>query len=1535
MLSPENTGMKNIKRLAMAAIIAIAAIQVSIAPQAAFAGAPATITVNTTKDDLNFDDNLCSLREAMRRAFDNDSTAVAQNDCTQSTGGSTTIKFGVSGSIVISNGVFLGTLPHVVNRVTLIGPITIDAKQLDQQLFVSHSDAIFSLVNVTIKNAKWTAISNDDGGKLQISGGKFENNSAGGVGGGAIRTNGETIIAGTEFINNKAVKKDSGESTKDGGAIRSTWKLTIAGATFKGNVADGQGGAIMAQSHSFEIADSAFTGNVAGGLPHDLDHNGDGGSYGSGGGAISFAASGNTYPSTIQRAAFQANVSLNGSGGAVFHNGGTQLTISDSSFQANHAGNPSSKGAGGAIFNVSELIVKRSSFTGNSVDGDGGALANDLGGQVKLRVAGFAANNASGKGGALLNSNLTSSEAKFDMLGVQVTGNIAGNAGGGIYNHDSKYDTAAVRGSVWAGNLPENCKDKQTSDENTPDPNDEEVWPVDSKGQNYFNDSSCDADEDEDDKNPGDPGFSPDPKLDAPAANGGVPGLLTQMPLFGSPLVDAISPDKASQDPEDQKDIRGMPRGMNGSGFGAGFWDIGSFERDDASPKFSSLPVPGSTINVGSGPVNNAFTKTAALKIYNGGDLDLTISGVTKGGANPADFVLTVNSPVSAHGAQVVDIACSPAAAGDRTATLAFTTNDPAKPSANYTLTCKGNAGAFPVMDSTPANAGIRSIDTKVGQNGNMAITFRNKGTANLSFAGAVFTADPVGGISSIGSPVPGILAPGAQSGQLYTCDTSTTGIKTARLTFTTNEAGSPSRYIDLVCTVNKAKDPLFGEHDSDTGGYGSVAGPYGIAISPDGRHVYAADEGDSAIIVDSVNPSTHMLDAASVFESSSLSANNRFTSTYQVMVSPDGRFVYATGLAADSLATFARDAESGALTHVDTVRQGSGYNCTGLFPPVCANNVTGMDGAYGMALSPDGKFVYVSSVADDSIVVFGRDPESGAASTIRLGGSGAFFKQQFTHANLNAAYGMVMSPDGANLYVTGYLSDALITLKRDPVLGTLSYQGVLLPADAAGLDGVFRVTMSADGRFVYTASFGSHSLCAFSRNTLNGALSYVDCYTSPYLSNGSDVVLSPDGKRVFVTGFSSGSLLAYARDEASGALSFSDVITTSSGAKISGARGVVIHPAGDAAYVTGNSDDRVVAIRFNQPAPQLNAVAPASVSAGGAAFPLTVKGTDFLPSSYVMLDGVQKPTQFLNSETLVATIEAADIAVTAEKNVSVFTPPAGGGLSDARKLYILAPGATPVPVIEAISLGGIPAGAVSATVDVKGAGFSPGALVIANGSGRATTFVSDKLLRATLIAADLENIGTLVISVDNAPALAMAAQNAAGETAANAQVTIGAEEAVMDNGGDEMPLDQPVQSQQAPMQSQSVSVAPSDSNFVGIDIVSPNTNPAPGVTVLAPDNAQAQGSAAQLAVTITGSGFVLGAQAYWNGEARATEFVNATTVKMTISAGDLLFGGTADVSVVNPAPGGGESSVLTFTIVEPPPQPFFYKTRLPLVRRG
>ena len=90
----------------------------------------ATLTVTTLQDKIDPNDGLCSLREAMQRAFDNASTGP--NDCPASASGNTTIKFGVAGMIAISNGVDGGQLPNIINIVTLVGPITIDAGKAEQ-----------------------------------------------------------------------------------------------------------------------------------------------------------------------------------------------------------------------------------------------------------------------------------------------------------------------------------------------------------------------------------------------------------------------------------------------------------------------------------------------------------------------------------------------------------------------------------------------------------------------------------------------------------------------------------------------------------------------------------------------------------------------------------------------------------------------------------------------------------------------------------------------------------------------------------------------------------------------------------------------------------------------------------------------------------------------------------------------------------------------------------------------------------------------------------------------------------------------------------------------------------------------------------------------------------------------------------------------------------------------------------------------------------------------------------------------------------
>lgn len=74
--------------------------------------------------------------------------------------------------------------------------------------------------------------------------------------------------------------------------------------------------------------------------------------------------------------------------------------------------------------------------------------------------------------------------------------------------------------------------------------------------------------------------------------------------------------------------------------------------------------------------------------------------------------------------------------------------------------------------------------------------------------------------------------------------------------------------------------------------------------------------------------------------------------------------------------------------------------------------------------------------------------------------------------------------------------------------------------------------------------------------------------------------------------------------------------------------------------------------------------------------------------------------------------------------------------------------------------------------------------------------------------------------------------------------------------------------------------------------------------------------------LTVDGSGFGPGSHVLWNGSPRATTFVSATQLLATIPAGDLTVAGIANVTVINPAPGGGTSSGLAVTLIRTPATP-------------
>jgi len=97
-----------------------------------------------------------------------------------------------------------------------------------------------------------------------------------------------------------------------------------------------------------------------------------------------------------------------------------------------------------------------------------------------------------------------------------------------------------------------------------------------------------------------------------------------------------------------------------------------------------------------------------------------------------------------------------------------------------------------------------------------------------------------------------------------------------------------------------------------------------------------------------------------------------------------------------------------------------------------------------------------------------------------------------------------------------------------------------------------------------------------------------------------------------------------------------------------------------------------------------------------------------------------------------------------------------------------------------------------------------------------------------------------------------------------------------------------------------------------------PTNNPVPSITALSPSSVTAR--TAPVTLTVTGSNFISSSQVSMNGLILATTFTSSTEVRAGITATNIPDGGTVPVTVFNPAPGGGTSNSLPFTINNPVP---------------
>ncbi len=245
-------------------------------PQRAFAGLAllaalvcagstfaAEIIVNDLGDDATPGNGLCTLREAIHNAND-DNTDTTGGDC-EVGNSEDTITFGVEGTIYLGS-----TLPEITDGAGLKidggNGITVSGGGTMQVMLVS-AGAVAELVGLTVADG-FSDIDSDGGGgienhgKLTVAHSTLSRNTA--FAGGGIRNFGTLTVTHSTVSGNTA--------HGDGGGIENIGTLTVANSTVSGNSTDRDGGGIwngrtLTVTHSTLYQNSA--GSSGGGIFND------------------------------------------------------------------------------------------------------------------------------------------------------------------------------------------------------------------------------------------------------------------------------------------------------------------------------------------------------------------------------------------------------------------------------------------------------------------------------------------------------------------------------------------------------------------------------------------------------------------------------------------------------------------------------------------------------------------------------------------------------------------------------------------------------------------------------------------------------------------------------------------------------------------------------------------------------------------------------------------------------------------------------------------------------------------------------------------------------------------------------------------------------------------------------------------------------------------------------------------------------------------------------------------------------------------
>ena len=243
--------------------------------------------------------------------------------------------------------------------------------------------------------------------------------------------------------------------------------------------------------------------------------------------------------------------------------------------------------------------------------------------------------------------------------------------------------------------------------------------------------------------------------------------------------------------------------------------------------------------------------------------------------------------------------------------------------------------------------------------------------------------------------------------------------------------------------------------------------GPTALAVSPDGRQLFATTDVDDSLVVFSRDATTNDLVQVAVFQDG-IGPVDGIAGAQDLTVSPDGRHVYVAGADDFALAVFARNARTGTLRFAGLEADGVG-------------GVDGLAGASAVAVSPDGELVVVAGTAEDSLAVFARDAKVDDLTFVASLVDGVDGVR-----NLRRPVDVVFSEDGQNVYAA---TDDRITL--------FQRHGSTLEqvASVAAFEGVSSLRVFGDDQLLLASSDLVATLSVYQRDPADGTLTLAETF--------------------------------------------------------------------------------------------------------------------------------------------------------------------------------------------------------------------------------------------------------------------------------------------------------------------------------------------------------------------------------------------------------------------------------------------------------